>query len=569
MTYQWGKTGPGFQYPSCWRTENLFLKLRAAALIVLALVVLGLILTQPAVDGLARLRDDRLQGDTWPHTLMVCLYLALAVADLWTASQQRWLKLMPGQPTSLVPQLGRHAVGSSPGAAWLREIVESGHVPPDELRGPYRGLLAKLAPQLVYAPAGLQDYLSARVTQMLLALGLGVVLLATWLLVRQPVALTVAALVYAALAVAVVVRSRWVAQAASGPRTVAVVVLLAAACGVGLALLTKKLPPESWLLRPGFSMALALALLCLLVIEGLGLLAGCAGMDAPATLDAAGKAKATADVGCNPERLMQEVERELHRYWTEGIANRRYAWDATVDEDGLFNATVLEESQPMLSADQRDGILPPTGRRRVALQLLAWLGFLMTLAGGLLWAGLAQAHLQNAGASLAAAASSLVLVVGGRYAIRVGHFLWSRIEVESALLMLEVQSATRDLKLQRLRWSVLRVRSVFYTMAPASPRSRSLLALHGDEAAARRSAQQVHTYAERPLADDRASPASVTGSPTPVRMPPAPHMPPRVPPHLSPAPSAPTSAAPRFCPSCGTPVVAQSRFCYHCGRALH
>ncbi len=585
MSYRWGQGGPAFEYPTCWRTENRFLTLRAAVLVVLALGIFWLALDEPDSLLLSRLGYDKPLGSPLPHVLMGCLYLALAAFDLWMARDQQRIRVVPGQPASLAADMGRQARGMGPGAAWLQAVIDSGRVPPSPLRGPYRALLARLAPQLPHAPSGLQDYVSERLAQLLFALGLGLVLLLSALLMRQPATVALAALLYTALAVGLVARSRWIDQGPPSPLAVSAALGLAVLIGLVLALLASAMPAAPHLEPLGLPLALAALLLSLVLIDGLGLLGVGRGAEAPATLTPPSPSPATADIACDPDRLLQEVERELHRYWSEGIPNRRHGWQPALSEAEGFSLTAVEESQPLLSTDQRDGIPPPTGRRHAALLLLGSLGLLMTVAGGALWVRLAHALLQDAAAPLATAATSLVLVVAGGYALRVGHFLWSRVEVESALLLLDSQrvAAPEGGWRHRLHWTVLRVRSVFYAGGGNEAGSRRLLSLRSDDAAAQRSVLQVQAYAQRSLADDRptVAPTVRAAAATPLRAAAAPAASPRVAPApptaaaTASAPRAPAAAPPSSqplmagpCSGCGKPVPAGARFCQHCGAAL-
>ena len=557
MSYQWGVSGPGFEYPTCYRTENRFLTLRAALLIVLALVVFWVALAEPdpATSSVAILTTPLQRGGSTPHVLVATLLLLLGAFDLWCAARQRRVFLQPGQPASLTSELVHQAKGASPGAAWLTQVLASGKVDPGELRGPYRGLLQSLTPRLAAAPVSVQAYLSERLAHLLFGIGLALALALTCLLIKSPPTLALACLLYAALAAALVAHSAWIAKAAPSPLAVVVALVLAATVGLLLGWFAGQLPHIGKLAQLGLPLATTVLLACLLAIEGLAFLAGRATPDLPL----AGKpplAEAQGDIGADPEHLMQEVERELHRYWSDGIPNRRHAWQTSLaDADGQaqagasrFVATVLEETQPMLPADLRDGIPGPVGARRVCLLLLQVLGLLLTLAGGVLFVRLADAHVQDLKAAWTSGASALVLVVAGGYAIRVGHLLWSRVEVESSLLSLGCKAESVQPSKLRLRWSVVRARSVFYLAGQTVAGSRTLLQLSADELAARRSVQQVQAYAERQTATEVArppvssfAPARPTVAPAEVRSP------------------------TRYCPACGTPVLPRARFCQHCG----
>ena len=148
---------------------------------------------------------------------------------------------------------------------------------------------------------------------------------------------------------------------------------------------------------------------------------------------------------------------------------------------------------------------------------------------------------------------------------RIGHLLWSRIEVESTLLWAEVRRGKNppedaaqpagmggDGQSVQLRLCVVQARSAFYSAGEHKVGSRTLIHLAGDEEAANRSIEQLRAYTER------AAQARPTARP-PVA--PGPAVPPRSPAGVS-------VAAPKFCPACGTPVLQGARFCQSCGAAL-
>lgn len=572
MTYQWGPQGPAFEFPTCYRVENRFLTLRAAALIVTALVILWVALAEPdAVPGIAILASRVTRGSSTLHVLVALLLMVLGLIDLWAAARQRRVLLVPGQPASLTNDLVRQSKGVSAGAAWLSQVLASGMVPTPELSGPYRDVLRAVAPQVAEAPACLQAYLSVRLAHLLFGAGLLLGLGLTWLAVPQPATLGLATLFYSALAAALVARSAWITKAAPSPVAVGAALALAAIVGLLIGGFGAQLPYISKLANLGLPVATAAVLVCLLLIEGVGLLAGRVGIDPPpqGTLAAA---EATVGLVAEPERLMQEIERELHSYWTEGIPNRRHAWQTSLADpksDGArFSATVLEESQPVLPIDQHDAIAAPAGARRRWLLVLDSLGLLLTLVGCGLWVRLAHNQMQDAASPLTPAASALVLMVAGGYALRVGHLLWSRIEVESTLLWLrctgdtdaaavpprERRTDTAELLSLQLRMAVVRARSVFYAAADHVVGNRTLTHLSGDEAVARRSVQQVRAYAERLPGGAAADVRPAAASFNPAR--------PSVP------AAEPARVQTRFCAACGTAATAGARFCQRCGEPM-
>lgn len=568
MSFQWSQQAPAFEFPTCYRTENRFLTLRAAGLIVLALVIVWVSLAGPEPGERSFTLTKVERGGSEVHVLVAVLLMLLAGIDLWVAARQQRMLLAPGQPAPLANELLRASKGVSSGAAWLKQVLKSGVVPAPPLRTPYRRALLAIAPQITVAPTSLHGYVCLRMAQFAFAGGLLLALVITWAL-SPPPQLALAALFYSALASGLVARSAWIARSAPSPIVLAVALLVALVAGAALAVLGAQVPGIDRLARVGLAGATALLMMLLMSIEALALLAARVGVDSVPTANAK-PARVKAELSVDPERLLEELERELHRYWAEGVPNRRFAWQTGLtgaDADETRHVvSVLEESQPVLPLEHRDRIPEPPMARKVWLLALGTLGVALTLTGGMLWVRLAHAHVQDASTPLTLAAPALVLILAGGYACRVGHILWSRIEVESTLIWLDcrrasgsdasVQSAQTDVEegaqnLQ-LRVTVSQARSAFYAGAEHKVGTRTLLRLQGDAAAANRSVEQLRAYTAQP-SRGRAK-ARPTGWSVPKE---------------AAGGSTPTAPdAPRFCPACGKPVVPGSRFCQHCGAPL-
>jgi hypothetical protein len=577
MSYVWNTQGPAFEFPTCYRTENRILTLRAAVLILCAVAMLWLALSdpEPASPGAAMLRTPTERGTVLPYVLVALLLMGLGVFDLVTVARQRRVLLAPGQPASLVKDLSRQATGVSSGARWLMQLLTSGTLPPSELGGRYRRPLLAVSPRVAVAPTSLQEYLRERLAHLLFGAGLLVALVPIWALMPGAPALSLVGLLFSALAAALAARSAWIAKAAPSPTALLVVLAASALCGGLVAAFGGAVPHVARFQPLGIPMATLVVLGCLLLIDGLGLLAGREQVGKPAQLKVSG-AEATATLVAEPGLLMHEVERELHRYWAEGVPNRRHAWEPLPKEatatTAALAAVVLEESQPLLPAEHRDRRAAPP-RAHHWLLALDLLGLVLTLLGAGLWVRLSYGQMQGAVSNWASGSAGLVLVVAGAYAIRVAHLLWSRVEVDSTVFWVDVAGVPADAAALAasgaalsLRVRVLQARSVFYAAAEHVAGSRTLLRLTPDGLGAQRFVKQVQAYAER------LSPAGVSGaavgSPSAVMTAPAPR-PPR-------APAPPASAAPfsrgqppaRFCPACGTQVVPGARFCQHCGAGL-
>ena len=572
MSYQWGPQGPAFEFPSTYRMENRFLTLRAVALLVTACLLLWMVFNEPdpSTAGPAYLRLMQQRGSYYPHVLMSFLLFGLAGFDLFSAASQRRLTMLPGQPASLTNEVSRQARGASSGAGVVVELITTGKVPPTPLKGLYRRPLMALSADIAAAPISLQAYLSLRVAHLLFGVVLLVLLLATWVLPLQPPVKALVMLVYGGATLGLLARSAWIAKAPPAPLSMGVVLALVLLLAGGAGWGAHELPALASLGNVGLPLGVLALLLCLLMVEGLAVLAGRAQITPPPK-GGITPAEASVDLVAEPERVLTEIDRELHRYWSEGIPNRRHVWhmpSAEAKAEGRFEVSVLEETQPLLPTDQRERIATLTGGQVAWLMSMNVLGLLMSLAGCALWVRLTHAHMADKTSAWSTAALGVVLLLMGAYAIRAGHRLWSRVEVLSSLLQLDCKGvrngtvsaaeAAAGVQAMKLRMRVVKVRSWFYADAEHFIGSRVVQEVVGDELTARRAVQQVKAYAERQAAEERPQAAA----------PPPPHPARGSFGTTPPSPPAGRAMQPRFCSSCGTPVLAGARFCQSCGTQI-
>lgn len=555
MANAWGPEGPAFEIPQIYRSESKALLARAALLALLALLVLILALADPGFPRWMATRRLRLPPDgTLIHLLFGLLLLMLAVMDVVRAARQRVLRLLPGQPAPLVPVV-RAANLANPHAAPLAALLEGGVAAPAPAPADWPRLLQRLAPQAGALPLGLQLWLAQRVSYLLLTAGVLLTLALAWLLL-PPVGVALAAAPAVAMAGFVLWRGTRPERRPPSPRRVGVLLALnlLLGFGAGAAQASALATLGQWLHALGLPLATALLLAILLLAELLALRAGLVEVDTPLAHGPAAQAR-SVEIHAEPESVQQELERELHRYWHEGVPNRRYLWQtnqADYKNSGAgFATSSLEEAQPVMRA----ATAGHAGQRSPWLLALLALALLLTLAGGLLWGAVVWAQLQRAAEPYVLTATAALLVVVGGYVLRLAHLLWSRVEAESLLLLLHCASTPGKPAL-RLQWSVLRVRSVFYAAAEHHPGSRTLLALDSDGAAAQRSVDQVQHYAEKRNAAsaDAAEPGTPV-APTRAARAPAP----------APRPSAPPEARLRYCVDCGEAMPSAARFCPRCG----
>lgn len=604
MAYRWTEEGPAFEFPTPFAVENRMLVWRGWLLLLLAVamaVVTGWLQGLDVPVAAVAIEDRPPPAAAWPHYLLALVLAVTAALDLVRASRQSLLRLQRGQPASLAQEVPHEATGVGAGAPALMQSLLKGERPPGGLTGPYQRFLRALGP-VSFAPRPLQVFLAARIAHLLLGAALLAVLgLGTVLLLKKSAALPVLAIVISVLGAAFVARQVLLtAEPPFGRLVLAITVMLALLAVVPLFLFGARLTALEPLQAFQLPLALGVALVSGLLFEGFGLMAGRAQLprERPYKLN---REEASVAFGGDPRNLMQEVERELYRRWTEGVPNRRYAWQPPfVDRAavaGECRVQVLEESQPLVhplsvaavKKAPRPEVTDPDAPVRAApapslnpppgagwLRLLALCGLVWALVGALLWLWLAYSRMKNPAAPWWPAALGLAFVGGAGYALRVGHLLWSRMELQSTLTWLDmkgsfvrtgaaVPAAPEKVGSQRaekpvqvatldMHCGVAQLRSVFYAAVPARALGmRTLLDWAIDMKGAEAWIAFVRSHARggsavMPEAGAPRVPGKPVGRPAEVE------------------PTQRRSA--KFCAACGTPVLAGARFCQHCGNSL-
>ncbi len=604
MAYRWTEEGPAFEFPTPFAVENRMLVWRGWLLLLLAITMAAVTGYLQGLDvpvAAVAIEDRPPPAAAWPHYLLALLLAVTATLDLVRASRQKMLRLQRGQPASLAQEVPHEATGVGAGAPALMQGLLKGERPPGVLTGPYQRFLRALG-SVNHAPRPLQVFLAARIAHLLLGTALLAVLgLGTVLLLKKSAALPVLAIVISVLGAAFVARQVLLtAEPPFGRLVLAITVSLALVAVVPLFLFGGRLTALEPLKGFQLPLALGVALASGLLFECFGLMAGRAQLprEQPYKLQ---REEATLEFGGDPRNLMQEVERELYRRWTEGVPNRRYAWQPPfVDRaavSGECRVQVLEESQPLVHPlsvavapkTPRPEVTDPDAPVRAApaprlnpppgagwLRLLAVCGLVWAVVGALLWLWLAYTRMKNPAAPWWPAALGLAFVGGAGYALRVGHLLWSRIELQSTLTWLDMkgsfvrtgaaapatpekvgaQRAEKPVQVDTLdmHCSVVQLRSVFYAAVPARALGmRTLLdwAIDMKGAEAWIGFVRAHTRGGGGVPPDtiapraQARPAARAGDA-----------------------EAPPRRSAKFCAACGTPVLAGARFCQHCGNSL-
>jgi hypothetical protein len=596
MAYRWSLEGPGFEFPTPYATENRFLRLRAYALVLLALAVVATTLLAGNVPDdapLIAVEDQPLPGSAWPHLLMALLIAVLGVLDFLQLARQRTLMLVPGQPEGLIAQVRSEGNGTSAGAAWLLRTLGQGQVqtpPGDFVAG---GWLPGGGRALALAPNSVQAYRQTRLSNLALGGGLLVVLAFATValngrLLNRPAGLSLVALTLLLVAVAAAARQVLDAsKAALSPLKVLAVLALTVLACAPMAWWGDRLPRAAGLPQLGLPWAAATVLLVAWLSEALGWLAARANPDLPAPRSPMTGDELSLQAGLSPALLLSEVDLELHRRWQDGVPSRRYCWQHSVVDGnsptGAFTASVIEESQPQPGGPVATGSTPGqlAGRaRQTRLLLLGVLALVASLGGALLWLWMTWLQMAGTNAAWTRGAVGLGGLLAGVHALRVAHLLWSRVEVDSQLTWLEFDGlyARQDgpagvalrprgdapvrLETLTIRACVARARSVFYAAAGGEIGGRRLLGVEADAAAAALWTQLVDDLVRS--ADEGGRPASA-GAPSQAPSRPRDGREARNADALA-GKTAHRSA--RFCSACGSPVLAAARFCQQCGHTL-
>ena len=522
MAFEYSTQGATLDFPNPYRIENQFLAARAVALLGAGLTLL--VMARGAGSAVTMAQPDAMQGGVVLLVLAGAALVLLGILELGRAARQLRVFFGRGQPPSLAPDIPREAFGGSPRAQALTEQLRHGAIALIEPQGALNGVLYSLSRHLVTAPRVLRDYLQVRFANLLAAAGLLLLFGVTWLITPHPSAQALAALVYLLLGSVLILRS-YVAgtsgTVALKPLGLAGLLVFGIVGTVLIGRVAAALPQPAWLGHLSLPLIAFVLLLASLVIELLGLVAGFAHVDAPPPASTASEQVAVS-FNADPNLLLQEVDRELQRRWTQDIPNRRYVWQPPLIEPareaGNFSGTALEETQPM----------PPQAVRRMdwatclafprfyGLAALDALGVVLTLLGCALWLRLGLELSQGAPGSWSPGSIGLILIAVGGYGLRVAHLLWGRLDFESTLVWLDFngsyaraqvglgspfsdrvrsERSVVNVESMTLRAWVVRVRSVIFSYRDQAVGSRTLVGMTGDIDAARGWALQVREFA--------------------------------------------------------------------------
>ena len=435
MSYDYSSESRRLELPNPYRLQNRFLWLCAVLLVGGGLW--SLLGARDAMESASAGRSAAPLG--------VGLMLLLAgIACATTAARRLRFFFGRGRPHSLAPDIPVGAVGGSPRADAVKDMLRQGGITYPEPQGAVEGVLYHWAPQLITAPQEVQ-FLAQRNMFNLAAL-----------------AATLASFVFSSTVFGNEATRPWIGllyfafgayflvkpvlgQGRARLTSVSLVGLIAAAilAPVLLGLLAGKLPnlaafsvtTQTWVMLLTALAACALATVAVL-----------------AQVDASPQTRASVEqqrlsMNSPPASLLDELDRHLQTQWTERIPNRRYARIEPVvtaeTTTGSFAGELLEETQPLPlpgSAAPTLASALATPRHRLLLLLDAY-GTALVLAAlvcALLFVRRfdAASPLQDNRLSLLGSAAILGFV--GAFCFRESARLWGRFDFESVLTWVEM-----------------------------------------------------------------------------------------------------------------------------------
>jgi hypothetical protein len=435
MSYEYNADSRQLDFPNPFYTENWFL-------IAASVVLLG------GGTGLLLLSRGAIASG---HGLHGALPLLLGIGLLVAGLNQGRRVLMQlrfffgrSRPAGLAPELAAETVGRSEASEELKETLRQNALSYPEPLGPLNGLLYAWIRDLIFAPRPVQ-FIAQRQFQTAIAILVTLLsFLVAWLGFGDAKAADWMGLFYFGFSVLLLLRpleSGVAARANMGMRGLIGLVLAAIFVPVLLPFITPGLPSLDWLSLNAQTLFLLLAALLGVGLYFVALMHQMTGM--PPTNMA--REQTSLSMNCHPKQLVDELDRTLQDAWVERIPNRRYAkvMPQVGNGAGMFSGELVEETQPMPSADQHR-VEPGVAFNLPRYRFIVWLDVvgLALIALGVLWLLVfgskfrpeaVDAHL------FSLLTLGLAMLVVGHYCLRAGHVLWGRFDFVSRLVWVEMQ----------------------------------------------------------------------------------------------------------------------------------
>jgi len=443
MSYEYSSESRRLDIPNPFRVENYFY-LAAATILILAAIVL-LLLSRAGLSA---------HVTAWSLApLLVGIFLLLKGIDYGRrALMQLRFFFGRGEPRSLAGEIPLDQSGKGQGADGLKETLRQNALSFQEPQGALNGLLYTWIRELIYAPPPIQV-----IAQRQFQTGLAILItllsfLVAWVGFSGSASASWMGLFYFVFTAFLLIKPLEygaASQANLGIKGLVGLVLASIFGPVVIPLFSASLPDISWLSLNGQAFFLLLAAIAAV---GLFFVALTKQMIAPPPTTMACEQQALS-MNSHPKQLLDELDREMQKEWTEQIPNRRYSRVLPNIGTGIgsFSAEVLEETQPMPRDDLRQIDLTSC----FALPRYKWLGWLdgmgmiLTLAGAvslIVFAALLKPESLEPGVAAFVTFGAAMLIVGN-FCFKAGHALWGRFDFVSELIWVEMSGNYQSAKL--------------------------------------------------------------------------------------------------------------------------
>jgi MFS family permease len=438
MAYEYRSGSQTLELPNPYAVEN---KLRFAIGAVVAAIAIALLFSVRA--GLS----TGWSGATLLPLLCALLLLGYAVSTIAVAMMQLRFFFGRDRPGNLIPtEVNSSAPSNNQIGAYLREIVRRGALHFPEPKGAINGLLYYLQPNLIFAPAPLQELVQAQFRSALAIAAIFISFILSWILLGQAVYAQWLGAMYFVLMVLIVFSPVRRTGAASASYVLPIVLTLAAV--LGPVVITLIAPPVAALKN----IQLFGATLAMLALTGIATLLFFFALRAQ--LDRVTPASSSIhqlplSMNCQPSQLLDELTRRLQEQWREQIPNRNYALlrpeiNMSTEASGTFASELLEETQPIPEQFEpvrsfRECFSDPRRKLILILQLFgsALLILAAVFAGLAVWLHSPTEMLQAPAGTINTLLFTAVFFLVGAYSFRGAHALFGRFDFESRLYWFE------------------------------------------------------------------------------------------------------------------------------------
>ena len=438
MSYEFNPETKVFEFPNPYKIENL------------ALLSAGGLLTLAGIGTVVAVRGHIAQGADLAALKVIGIAVTLMLLGFgllaWAFTQLRYF-FGRNRPEPLAPLLASDADGDSPRAHHYKETLRQNAVSYDEPKGALNGLLYSLLRTLIFAPRQVQWSAQAQFYNFLVLAATLISFLICWLAFGQSSAAGWIGLIYGSFAFVQIMRPMVGAPAGQrvarqvGTGSLIGLVLLAVLGPVVLGMVAKGLPSlGQWSING----VVLLALLCALLgcaIFGLALKNQL--RPAPETVGSA-RVVETVTMNAHPNKLIEELDRQLMSRWYSNIPNRRYSRRSPQVNagQGQFSAEMFEETQPRPLSN---GVAENLGHalsstRFFWLTCLSAFG-LICVAAATTAALLASWEILRGEAVASTVAFAASQFGVGLFCLHSAHSLWGRFDFVSELIWLDISGS--------------------------------------------------------------------------------------------------------------------------------